>query len=66
MRRLAAGEYATLDGRWRVVRAWGERSGSRARVWTVLRVDVDTAEVLDAFGTLRDARAWVDARGGDQ
>lgn len=56
LNRIAAGEYRTPDGSFRIVNRWGD-----ARGWTVLAVDDNgDADVRETYPLLRDARAEVD------
>ena len=69
MRRVSAGDYISLDGRYRVIRAWGQDYPRRR--WTLFRVEENgDSDVLGDFGSLGDARAEIerlqqpDERGG--
>jgi len=55
VRRLAAGAYVTLDGRYRA-----DRWDDRRRVWVVSEIQGGDALILSEHRTLADARAQVD------
>jgi hypothetical protein len=59
MKRIAAGEYATPDGRYRVVARWGD-----GRLWCLLAIGDDgTADILSEHRRLKDARRELERKG---